>query len=72
MDALALPFVQGRLSGQPATGLITTQCAHSRRAMHITMDSALNFRVTEQGASPLIFAPLKVVQPGAPSIIDGF
>lgn len=67
-----MPFVQGRLSGQPAAGLITTQCAHSQRAMHIAMDSALNFRVAEPGARPLIFAPLKVVQPGAPSIIEGF
>lgn len=40
--------------------------------MHIAMDSALNFRVDEPGARPLIFAPLKVVQPGAPSIIEGF
>jgi hypothetical protein len=40
--------------------------------MHITMDSAMNFQVAEPGANPQIFAPLKVVHPGAPSIIEGF
>jgi hypothetical protein len=40
--------------------------------MHITMDSTMNFQVAEPGARPLVLAPLELVLPGAPSIIDGF
>jgi hypothetical protein len=36
------------------------------------MDSELNYQVKEAGAKRMFFAPLAVVQPGAPSIIDGF
>jgi hypothetical protein len=67
-----VPFVQGRLRGEYVSGLITTECAHCRQPLHIEIDSALKYQVVETGAKPMLFAPLVVVQPGAPSIIDGF
>ena len=69
---MALPFVQGRLRGEHISALVTTECAHCKQPLHIEIDSEFNYRVTESEARPLIFAPLVVVQRGAPSIIDGF
>lgn len=69
---MALPFVQGRLRGKHLSALVTTQCAHCGQPMHIEVDSDLKYRVAEAEARPLVFAPLSVVQRGAPSIIDGF
>ncbi len=67
-----MPFVQGQLRGEFVSGLITTECAHCKQSLHIEIDSELNYRVVEAGAQQLFFAPLTLVQPGAPSIIDGF
>jgi len=67
-----VPFVQGRLRGEHVSGLITTECAHCHQPLHIEIDSELKYRVVETDARPMFFAPLVVVQPGAPSIIDGF
>lgn len=69
---MAAPFVQGRLRSERVEVLVVTECARTRRSLHIEIDSDLKFRVREQDARPLIFAPLKVVQPGAANIIDGF
>jgi hypothetical protein len=67
-----VPFVQGQLRGEFISGCITTECAHCKQPLHIEIDSELHYEVMEKGAKPMIFAPLTVVQPGAPSIIDGF
>jgi hypothetical protein len=67
-----VPFVQGQLRGEFISALITTECAHCKQPLHIEIDSELNYQVKEAGAKPMFFAPLAVVQPGAPSIIDGF
>jgi hypothetical protein len=40
--------------------------------LHIEIDSKMNYRVEEEEARPVFFTPLAPVQPGAPSIIDGF
>jgi hypothetical protein len=64
--------VQGQLRKERLSANITTECAHCRQQLHIEVDSDLKYRVTETGAKPLMFAPLSVVQRGAPSIIDGF
>lgn len=69
---MAVPFVQGRLRRERVSGLITTECAHCHQALHIEIDSQMRYRVMEAEARPVIFAPLTVVQSGAPSIIDGF
>jgi len=41
--------------------------------MHLEIDSEMNYRVQEEGALPLVYAPLlDVTQLEDPSIIDGF
>jgi hypothetical protein len=72
VDAIAVPFVQGLIRGERVSGSITTECAHCRQPLHIGLDSAFEFQVEEKGASPVLFAPLSGVEPGARSIIDGF
>jgi len=53
--------------------MICTECAHCGQPIQIEMDSALNYRVIEGEANPLIFAPLVDVEKiEQPSIIDGF
>ncbi len=64
--------MQGQLCGKYISGLIETSCAHCQKPLHIEIDSDLKYRVVEEDARPLFFAPLQTVQPGAPSIIDGF
>ena len=52
---------------------IETQCAQSGQVLHIEVDSALNFRVLETGAEPLVFVPLVDIERlEDPSIIDAF
>lgn len=72
MDALATPFVQGRLRSENLAVLVQSSCAVSGRPLTLEIDSNLQHRVQEPGARPIIFAPLQVVQPGAANIIDGF
>jgi len=72
VDAIAVPFVQGLIRGERVSGRITTECAHCRQSLHIDLDSKFEFRVDEKGASPVVFAPLWDIEPGARSIIDGF
>ncbi len=67
-----MPFVQGQLRGEFMSGLITTECVHCKQSLHIEVDSELKYQVVEAGAKPMFFAPLTLVQPGEPSIIDGF
>ena len=68
-----MPFVQGQLRKEPLTFLIETRCAHCGQPIHIEIDSELNYRVQEEGAEPLIFAPvLDLHQIKDPSIIDAF
>ena len=64
--------MQGRLRGERISASITTECAHCQQPIHLEVDSEFNYRVEEADARPLIFAPLKVVRKGAPSIIDCF
>jgi hypothetical protein len=64
--------VQGHLRKETLAGLLETECAHCHQALHIEIDSELNFRVREPDARPVFFAPLNAVEPGAKSIIDGF
>jgi len=40
--------------------------------MQIEIGSELKFTVKEKGARPVVFAPLKMIDPKSPSIIDGF
>ena len=52
---------------------VETECAHCQKALHIEIDSALNYRVIEDGAEPLVFIPMVDFDKlDDPSIIDAF
>jgi len=70
---MATPFVQGRLRNEPLEFSVATECAHCARPIHIDLDSRLDFRVQEIGASPLVFTPIvDFAKLSGPSIIDDF
>ena len=69
---MALPFVQGRLRGEHLSARSPRNALTAIRPLHIEVDSDLKYHVAEADARPLVFAPLSVVQRGAPSIIDCF
>ena len=53
--------------------VVETECAHCREAMHIEIDSQLNYRLRESGAEPLVFVPdINLHELDEPSIIDVF
>ena len=71
MDSVAVPFVQGHLSGKPVSVVIRSECAHCSRPLTIELDQGLDYRVVEEGAKPLIFSPLVNFKKLAdPCIID--
>jgi hypothetical protein len=65
--------VQGRLRGEQLSFAVETECGHCRRPLHIEIDTDLQYRVAEQEARPLVYAPLVDFQKlDEPSIIDSF
>jgi alkylmercury lyase-like protein len=56
-DAIAAPFVQGRLREERLEVAITTECARSGRPIHLTIDSDLKFSIGDEGARPIVFEP---------------
>lgn len=72
MDAIATPFVQGRLRGEPLWFVIESECAHCGAPIRIEINSELQYRV-DGDAQVLVYAPM--VDFGKledPSIIDAF
>lgn len=49
--------MQGRLRNEELTVEVESECVHCRRALHLTFDSELDWRVAERGARPLLFEP---------------
>ncbi|MCP4752131.1 MAG: hypothetical protein GY866_14640 [Proteobacteria bacterium] len=73
MDAIATPFVQGRLREERLSFVIESECAGSGRSMRLELDSDLHFKKVEAGAQPLVFQPFVDFSTlGDPSIIDAF
>jgi hypothetical protein len=64
--------VQGGLREQYIAATVTSECAYCHKPMQIEIDSELKFTVKEKGTRPVVFAPLKMIDPKSPSIIDGF
>ena len=52
-----MPFVQGRLRGEPLSVKVTTECAHCSEPMHLEIDSEAQCRVAEASAGPITFIP---------------
>jgi hypothetical protein len=65
--------VQGRLRNENLSFTVETDCGHCRKPITFQIDSELNYRVLEEGAAPLVYAPLlDVTKLEDPSIIEGF
>lgn len=65
--------MQGRLRNEPLSCVVATECGHCRKPLHLEIDSELNMRVVEQGAAPLVYAPMvDFDRLEDPSIIDQF
>lgn len=57
MDAIATPFVQGRLRRRWLESTLTTECAHCAEPLEVAVDSELGIQVLTPGARPLISSP---------------
>jgi hypothetical protein len=65
--------VQGRLRNEKLSFRVETECGHCGEPLHLEIDSDLNYGVLEDGAEPLVYAPmLDMTKLKDPSIIDGF
>jgi hypothetical protein len=65
--------VQGQLRKSNLVVEINTTCAHCGRPIEIVVDSDLNYRIVEQGRTPLVFEPdVDWSRFKDPNIIDGY
>jgi hypothetical protein len=68
-----VPFVQGHLRKEVQAFVVSTECAHCGRALHLELDRDLNCRVVEKDAAPLVFSPnVDFDKLEDPSIIDAY
>jgi hypothetical protein len=73
VDAIAAPFVQGKLRNEYLAVNIQTECAHCKQPIELEVDSELNCKVITPGADPVVFAPMvNFDRLKDPSIIDAF
>lgn len=73
MDAFATPFVQGLLRGEETSMRVVSECAFSKRPMHMEIDSDMNCRCDDPSCRPVVFVPevdFRALK--APNIIDAF
>jgi hypothetical protein len=56
-DAIATPFVQGRLRNEFVSVEIETKCSHCNQEMQFTVDSNMRVSAREPDANPLVFMP---------------
>lgn len=65
--------MQGRLRNEQLTVTVRTECAHCKTPMELTVDSDLNYAVTEQDDEPVIFVPdVDLLNLKEESIINAF
>ena len=70
---LQRPSCKGTSDKKSLTFEIETTCGQSGQAIHIEIDSELNYSVAEKDAKPLIFVPsVNFRELEDPSIIDAF
>ena len=68
-----MPFVQGRLRGEPLSFVIDTECGHCHQPLQIEIDSELSYRVVTEGTEPLVYVPMVDLHKlEEPSIIERF
>ncbi|MFC2031675.1 hypothetical protein ACFLWA_13225 [Chloroflexota bacterium] len=65
--------MQGQLRGEPLSFQVSTECAHCGQALHLEIDSELNYSVAEEEAEPMVFIPqVDFEKLEDTSIIDAF
>ena len=65
--------MQGQLREENLSFAIESECGHCHRPLHLEIDSDLSYRVVEEDAEPLVYAPMiDVHKLDEPSIIDSF
>ena len=65
--------MQGHLRKSPLEVEIKTSCAYGGEAMELVVDSELNYRIPNDGPSPLVFEPeIDWSEFKDPTIIDGY
>ena len=70
---MAVPFVQGHLTGRAVTAHIESTCACCDRELSLEITSDLDYRVTADGAEPLVSVPsVDIPKLKGPSIIHAF
>jgi hypothetical protein len=52
-----VPFVQGQLRKENISIEVETECKHCHQAMHIMIDSDMQFSIRQPDANPLVFMP---------------
>jgi hypothetical protein len=73
VDAIATPFVQGRLRGEYLVAQIESECAHCHQPLRLEVDSELKITARSPGAEPRVFVPtVDFSTLKEPSIIDAF
>ena len=73
MDALATPFVQGRLRNEALSVTVRTECAHCKEPMEMTIDSDLTITVKDSESRPMAFMPdVDLLDLKEESIINAF
>ncbi len=73
VDAIATPFVQGRLREKELSVVVNTECAHCSQPIEIEISSNLDFKVKSTGCEPMVFVPsVDLLKLKDDSIIDGF
>lgn len=58
IDAIAIPFVQGKLRKENLDFTIRSTCSQSQRPITIVINSNLDVLKIEEGANPYIFVPM--------------
>ena len=73
MDAIATPFVYGRLQNEELFFTVNSECANSGKPMEIELDSDLNIINVDEGSEPMYcIAIMDTAKTKEPSIVDIF
>ena len=72
-DAIATPFVYGRLKNEELFFTVNSKCANSGKPMQIELDSNLNIISVDEGSAPMFcVALMNTDKTKEPSIVDIF
>ncbi len=73
MDAIATPFVYGRLRNEELFFTVNSECANSGKPMKIELDGDLNIISVDEGSEPMYCITLMdTAKIKEPSIVDIF